>query len=350
MILSCGEPYLSDPFALKGFAVYGPCIQDVVIMSISDLLHCGIIVTRASEQKKPETFKSSVIWRAVFLHRFTQMYLNTLNVTQPCMRVIQSFVLVYFMDTWVALAQAVLTVRPLIESCFISSNRWPMLSNPINTVLISSAKRLPQYHARSGWTSIRQQQRCQLHSIPEEVMNAVSASEEELQQNRLRERNTGIEAKVTSKWVCQSCFSDSYVRMVVSRSSSCISKRISSISLECLSSPLSKGMSFDLSRMTQGAFSSSFAPLKYRTGRNGEKKKQLQKSMKCQRIVLRKQFWTFATPRLRSALSPWPTNSFIFLWNFSDCPPHTGVYPRFKSCDPAFEVVTCPWLAPSQNF
>ena len=40
-------------------------------------------------------------------------------------------------------------------------------------------------------------------------------------------------AKVTTKWPCQSVISDSYVRLVGSRSSSCISKESSSITLMC---------------------------------------------------------------------------------------------------------------------
>ena len=45
------------------------------------------------------------------------------------------------------------------------------------------------------------------------------------------------QGKVTTKWACQSRFSDSYVRLVGSRSSSCISKGSSSISFKCLSRP-----------------------------------------------------------------------------------------------------------------
>ena len=32
---------------------------------------------------------------------------------------------------------------------------------------------------------------------------------------------------------------------------------------------------------------------------------------------------------------PWPTNSFIFLRNFNDFPPHTEVYPRLKFSESA---------------
>ena len=35
-----------------------------------------------------------------------------------------------------------------------------------------------------------------------------------------------------------------------------------------------------------------------------------------------------------------PPESFIFLWNFNDFPPHTEVYSRLQFCAPA------PWLTP----